>query len=697
MTVPNIRNAHDPETRNIINAAIDLINIQGKSIQDLVAEGQLTPSQYAELVSIVNGNVKKGSITTADIDKNNFSVDQTMISDSLRQIITGNAPINAVPANNSLTTEKYVNESVTKAKRTIGGEFATVIFKGEIPNLNLKSGERGVELKSDFRVFDSKQNIDISGNKKVGFAAGDNSLLLINVKTHEMRCINGMYTHLIDDDEVVMMNIQFTSPSQLAVQQVRATFDYTINGETSIKAESIGNRELKKSAVSIANTDFIEVPNYFNKNDVEIGKSVASTTGEISSIANQSLSNKIKITGEVDLYLQYISVIVCYDENDNYLSGWLPSSTSTKYKTNKNTDYIRLSVRNDRVDIAMVYEGTTEKPYESFNIKLLGNDLLTSKDNYVRFIPEDFNADFVAPNYQYQQMTLEEYNIAFQDLVNGNDELTSEVLGKDATGTYDVIKYKWKPPTYKNTQTNLATSRPEIKKPKIVFVSNVHGFEKPAAYSTYYMIKSMCEDWRSNNAIDYLRHNVELEFIAIANPWGFVNDTYKNGRDVNIQVNFPVYWMKQEQTSSVYGGEEPLSEPEANYIADMVSNNSDALFFTDVHASSGNGFYMISPSGRGYNQLMEKTLEISVEKIDRELKKNYPSITTKDFLGYYQLRPGNGTIDTYVGDEGTPSSVLELFYSLEGESQYSEKSMKAGTELLANYLLSTLKSFKELG
>ena len=207
----------------------------------------------------------------------------------------------------------------------------------------------------------------------------------------------------------------------------------------------------------------------------------------------------------------------------------------------------------------------------------------------------------------------------------------------------------------------------------------------------------MCEDWRSNNAIDYLRHNVEFEFIAIANPLGFVNDTYKNGRDVNIQVNFPVYWMKQEQTSSVYGGEEPLSEPEANYIADMVSNNSDALFFTDVHASSGNGFYMIAPSGRGYNQLMEKTLEVSVEKIDRELKKNYPSITTADFLGYYQLRPGNGTIDTYVGDEGTPSSVLELFYSLEGESQYSEKSMKAGTELLANYLLSTLKSFKELG
>ena len=116
MTIPKINSAHGSDTRNIINRAIEVINVQGKSIQDLVAEGQLTPEQYATLIQTVNSLIAKGEITTADIDKNNFLIDETMISDSFRKIVTGNAPIHAVPADESLTTRKYVDKSVTPEK-----------------------------------------------------------------------------------------------------------------------------------------------------------------------------------------------------------------------------------------------------------------------------------------------------------------------------------------------------------------------------------------------------------------------------------------------------------------------------------------------------------------------------------------------------------------------------------------------------
>ena len=56
--VPKINNAHGPDTRNIINRAIDVLNQLGISTQDLVAKGQLTPSQYAQLINIVNENAK---------------------------------------------------------------------------------------------------------------------------------------------------------------------------------------------------------------------------------------------------------------------------------------------------------------------------------------------------------------------------------------------------------------------------------------------------------------------------------------------------------------------------------------------------------------------------------------------------------------------------------------------------------------
>lgn len=116
MTIPKINSAHGSDTRNIINRAIDLINVQGKSIQDLVAKGQLTPTQYANLIQTINGLISKGDIKTEDLDKNNFLIDETMISDSFRKIVTGNAPIHAVPADESLTTRKYVDKSVTPEK-----------------------------------------------------------------------------------------------------------------------------------------------------------------------------------------------------------------------------------------------------------------------------------------------------------------------------------------------------------------------------------------------------------------------------------------------------------------------------------------------------------------------------------------------------------------------------------------------------
>lgn len=68
MVIPKINSAHGSDTRNIINRAIDSINTQGKSIQDLVAKGQLTPTQYATLIQSVNGLISKGNVKLDDLD-----------------------------------------------------------------------------------------------------------------------------------------------------------------------------------------------------------------------------------------------------------------------------------------------------------------------------------------------------------------------------------------------------------------------------------------------------------------------------------------------------------------------------------------------------------------------------------------------------------------------------------------------------
>lgn len=60
--IPKINSSHGAETRNIINRVIEVLNQQGKSLQDLVAEGQLTPTQYAELLTTINGLAKESDL-----------------------------------------------------------------------------------------------------------------------------------------------------------------------------------------------------------------------------------------------------------------------------------------------------------------------------------------------------------------------------------------------------------------------------------------------------------------------------------------------------------------------------------------------------------------------------------------------------------------------------------------------------------
>ena len=116
MVVPKINSAHGSETRNIINAAIDSINTQGKSIQDLVAEGQLTPEQYAELIEKVNSNVQKGDISIFDINKNYGKIDQSFLSLGLLEQIAGTSPILSEVADGSVTTKKHADKAVTLPK-----------------------------------------------------------------------------------------------------------------------------------------------------------------------------------------------------------------------------------------------------------------------------------------------------------------------------------------------------------------------------------------------------------------------------------------------------------------------------------------------------------------------------------------------------------------------------------------------------
>ena len=116
MKLQRISSLWDRLNRNKINSNWERIETVFENVDKLVIEGKLTPDEYAKIIASLNGLVKKGDIDVSDINKNLGKIDQTFLTDELLQQISGNAPINAVPANGSLTTQKYANKSVTSEK-----------------------------------------------------------------------------------------------------------------------------------------------------------------------------------------------------------------------------------------------------------------------------------------------------------------------------------------------------------------------------------------------------------------------------------------------------------------------------------------------------------------------------------------------------------------------------------------------------
>ena len=106
--------------RNALNELSKSIEYQGKSIQNLVAKGQLTPEQYATLIQVVNGLVSKGELSVHDINKNLGKFDGTWFTSQFLSQLQGGTinTTNVLPR--SITTLELADHAVTAGKIGLG-------------------------------------------------------------------------------------------------------------------------------------------------------------------------------------------------------------------------------------------------------------------------------------------------------------------------------------------------------------------------------------------------------------------------------------------------------------------------------------------------------------------------------------------------------------------------------------------------
>lgn len=154
--LPNVNNNLDDNDMNAINATIDAVRKMGNSIQSLVANGQLTPKQYAELIQAVNGLVSKGNVSVSDINKNKGLIDQSYLSEELLQQMAGNAPINSVPADGSVTSSKIADSSINNRKLIDKSIYGSKFVDGSIYAEQLADGSVTREKIEDGAINSTK-------------------------------------------------------------------------------------------------------------------------------------------------------------------------------------------------------------------------------------------------------------------------------------------------------------------------------------------------------------------------------------------------------------------------------------------------------------------------------------------------------------------------------------------------------------
>ena len=128
------------DNRNGINSNWQRLESLFDVINDLLVEGEMSADQYAQVITALNGLVKKGEVAVSDIDKNKGKFDQTYLSDKLLQQIAGNTPINAVPADGSITTEKLGLRSVTEQKLDYNSVTKSRIADGSVSAPKIMNG-----------------------------------------------------------------------------------------------------------------------------------------------------------------------------------------------------------------------------------------------------------------------------------------------------------------------------------------------------------------------------------------------------------------------------------------------------------------------------------------------------------------------------------------------------------------------------
>lgn len=243
----------------------------------------------------------------------------------------------------------------------------------------------------------------------------------------------------------------------------------------------------------------------------------------------------------------------------------------------------------------------------------------------------------------------------------------------------------------------------QIKKPKYLLLSGIHGQERKIVFSTYRFIRDAL---RGHNVPASFIEGVNLHVVPVGTPDGFDAFNRQNGNGVDINRNFAWNWKKFSDGTSGTAAE---SEKETQAIVNWLKANLDADLFIDMH-NSGVTQEVAVVLGLPENDAVDSMKKIALRGLGRVTPYwrdvvGYTSVegaladgtaAVQDVIYAYSASISvNGVAACYAtGVLGIPSIAIEaLTYKgaytewLANKQAYPPETLAMGSEVIGNILI----------
>lgn len=242
----------------------------------------------------------------------------------------------------------------------------------------------------------------------------------------------------------------------------------------------------------------------------------------------------------------------------------------------------------------------------------------------------------------------------------------------------------------------------DIRKPKYLVQTCIHGNERPAAISAYRFFRDVVN---GANVFSQFREGAVFHVLPVVTP-SSVERTRRDGptsplarcnepNNVDVNRNFPYNWMPGGEGTARYSGTAAASEPETQAVINWLKANSDADAHIDIH-NSANEYEVTMFAGNSKSDAVRRAKRIAMRGIDRIIpfwrdEKGYKP----DSIFSYSASTDelyNGLCIEYASEVlKIPSIAMEININQNKPSNeyvpFAPETIAAGAEALGNVLL----------